>query len=460
MDLLISVSEEDSVIRIVREDLLARYKENIIAIYGIGSFFDEEIPSFWVKKDIDIIAIVKSLEPFPKVDWTSVKFLRRKIEGKDVWIGFNTLEGYQNKELFRSQSFSNYEWSLLDIKYPQNSVLLYGKDIRNQLPDMKSLVFDFDDILARGLYHLDKSLGERNDNIAKKEFSKGVFKTGFYLCVYFNPNFRDTKILQIGQKLKETCEVVKKLDEMVRYFEETIVFRTTEYYITKFEKLREDFVKFVFLLLENGSLHKKMPSSELKNYLTTSFSGFPHLIHFLNKRSASKESSVKITRQDQGFQSVNIIGTVKEVGKGHSFKRVDGSKGTYATFILSDQTSNFRVVVWNSKVRVRVFNNKNFQRNSKVEIINGYLRNGYDDKIEIHIGEYSNVIVQEMPFRPAGRLKLNISKPDILTRLKVLDINGTTLTRTPCHHCGGLCSPSAKRCPKCGEPLTFKFEDM
>ena len=227
------MSKEDTVIKIVLEDLIARYKEDIIAIYGIGSYFDEEIPSSWENNDIDIIVIVKSLKRFPKVDWTEIKFLRRKIEGKEVWIGFNSLEGYQTKDLFRSQSFSNYEWSILDIKYPKNSVLLYGKDIRDQLPNIKSLEFDFDDILARGLYHLDKSLGEKNQDIAKKEFSKAVFKIGFYTCVYFNKSFTDTRVLRIGQKIKETGEIVRKIEDLNGYFEETIVFRTTGYYITK-----------------------------------------------------------------------------------------------------------------------------------------------------------------------------------------------------------------------------------
>lgn len=451
---MILVSKEDSVIKIVLEDLLARYKEDIIAIYGIGSYFDEEIPSSWKNNDIDIIAIVKSLKRFPKVDWTEVKFLKRKIEGKEVWIGFNSLEGYQNKDLFRSQSFSNYEWSILDIKYPQNSVLLYGKDIRDQLPDIKSLVFDFDDILARGLYHLDKSLGEKNQDIAKKEFSKAVFKTGFYICVYFNTGFTDTRVLHIGQKMKETSEVVRKIEDINGYFEETIVFRTTGYYITKFKKLREEFVKFLFTLLELGGLHKKMSTSELKGYFTSSFSGFPHLIHFLNKFYKGRMSQNSSVKEIIDFQSINFIGTVKEVGKRHSFERADGSKGSFASFIVEDHSGVVRVVIWNDEIRRRLF--QDLTKNSTVEIINGYIKLGYKNKVEVHIGKYGNVVIHEI-FSPTRRIKRDISKSKVITQLKMLDINETKVKRTPCHFCGLLCSPSAKRCPKCGEPLNSEF---
>ncbi|MFX1280871.1 MAG: hypothetical protein ACFFA3_15955 [Promethearchaeota archaeon] len=100
------MSIKDPVVKIVLEDLKARYKEQVIAVYGIGSYFDAEIPDSWVKNDIDIIVIVSTLDPFPTVNWTDVKFIRRTIEGKEVWIGFNALEGFQDKTLFCSESES------------------------------------------------------------------------------------------------------------------------------------------------------------------------------------------------------------------------------------------------------------------------------------------------------------------------------------------------------------------
>jgi hypothetical protein len=364
--------------------------------------------------------------------------------------------------VFSTQSFANYEWSLLDIKYSENSILLYGKDIRDQLPEIKRFQFDFGDILARSLYHLDKSLGERDENIAMREFSKGVFKFGFYLCIYFKENFRDTGILQIGNTLKETCETVRKIEDILGYFEETIIFRSTGHFMTEFDKLRKEFINFIFSLLETGGLHKKMTTSGLKNYLATSFRGFPHLIQFLKKSQTIKESQslkksqIRKIKSDLDLQSVNIIGTVKEIGKRHYFERIDGSKGSFASFLLEDQTGIVRVVIWNEEVRRRLFRDNYLTKNSTVEIINGYIRTGYKDQVELHIGKYGNAIVHEI-FLPTKKLKQEISKSQIIERLKALNINETKVSKTPCHHCGLLCSPSAKKCPKCGEPLTFNF---
>ncbi|KKK91757.1 hypothetical protein LCGC14_2709710, partial [marine sediment metagenome] len=86
-----------------------------------------------------------------------MRFKKKKINGNQVWLGFNTIEAYQDRYTFNKQSVSNYEWSLIEIKHPENSKLLYGKDIRDQLPNTNDLIFDYDDVLARGLYHLDKS---------------------------------------------------------------------------------------------------------------------------------------------------------------------------------------------------------------------------------------------------------------------------------------------------------------
>lgn len=125
--------QQTSIIKRIIDDLVARYSDNIIAIYGIGSFFDDSLPPNWVKIDLDIIVIVKSLEGIPKQDWTEVRYKKKMLDGYQVWLGFNTVKAYQERDTFNKESFSNYEWSLIDIKHPENSKLVYGKDIRDQL---------------------------------------------------------------------------------------------------------------------------------------------------------------------------------------------------------------------------------------------------------------------------------------------------------------------------------------
>ena len=267
-------NHQDPILKRILDDLVARYSDNIIAIYGIGSYFDDTLPLKWMKNDLDIVVIVKSIKDIPKQDWTEIRFKKKKINGNQVWLGFNTIEAYQDRYTFNKQSVSNYEWSLIEIKHPENSKLLYGKDIRDQLPNTNDLIFDYDDVLARGLYHLDKSLSEKEASNIMKAYSKAIFKTGFYFCIYLDKTYRNTSILKIGNKLKQLSEDNDFLEKMIEFFEETIIYRITGQFKTDFNKLQDEFFTYIFSLLEKGILHRKMDFHEVVQYLTGTFSGF------------------------------------------------------------------------------------------------------------------------------------------------------------------------------------------
>jgi len=196
--------DHNPLIKKIINDLIERYSDNIISIYGIGSYFDEDLPSDWIKNDLDLVAIVKDLSKIPKEDWTDIPFEKYYINGNEVWVGFNTLEGFRNKEKFKS--FSNYEWSVIDFIVHENSSLLFGLDIRDQLPDINSLVFNLDNLLARSLYHIENSLKPQiqNSKVSKSQraFTKAVFKFGFYLCRVFDKDFYLTSIHKIAVKVE------------------------------------------------------------------------------------------------------------------------------------------------------------------------------------------------------------------------------------------------------------------
>lgn len=213
-----------------------------------------------------MVVLVKSLDKIPKQDWTEIRFEKKEIDDHQVWLGFNTINAYQNRDNFRKESFSNYEWSLIEFKQPENSKLLYGEDIRDQLPEINNLKFDYNDILARGLYHLDKSFSENESSIAMKEFSKGIFKTTFFFCIFFNPVYKNTSIIENGRQLRQLINKNEKLRKINEFFEEALIFRIAGQYKSDFKDLRKNFILFIFNLLENGVLHKKMEYHEIIKY--------------------------------------------------------------------------------------------------------------------------------------------------------------------------------------------------
>ncbi|MFX0137508.1 MAG: thermonuclease family protein [Candidatus Hodarchaeota archaeon] len=270
------------IIDIIISDIITRYSP--IAIYGIGSYFDETLPPNWIKNDLDIIIVVNSIEDIPKEDWDN-RFKTIEINGYKLFKGYNTIESYNNREIYNEISGANYEWALIEIKNPRNSKLLYGEDIRSQMPDTTNIQFDYDDILARTLYHLDKSLEQfltsKNIFEAITEFTKAVFKFSFYLCIYLDTSHRSTSICDIRKKIRELVED-RKIDEKIfNFLEESIYFRTKNDLHDDFKNILKKFIENLFNLLGNGKLHREMKYHELKKYLRDCFGGLSYLISIL-----------------------------------------------------------------------------------------------------------------------------------------------------------------------------------
>ena len=273
------IVDENFLIRKIVNNVKTHHSDNLIAVYGIGSFFDKNLPDLWIKNDIDLILVIKSLEEIPKNDWNN-RYNSEEIAGYKVFFGYNTLEMYQNEQKFKEFSGANYKWALMEIKNPKNSKFLHGKDIRDKLPDFTNLKFDYDDILARRLYHIEKSLRGKDIN-PMSEFSKAIFKIAFYFCAFFVENYSYTSIIEIGKKIKGLVEVIRSIKGIEMYFEEAVTYRSIGQFKTDFKTLQKEFITLIVSLLESGVLHRKIRKIDLKAYFTKYFGGLPYLIRFL-----------------------------------------------------------------------------------------------------------------------------------------------------------------------------------
>ena len=281
------IKTPDNVTLSIVKYLQTTLKGDLISIFGIGSYFDKNLPSDWRTTDIDVIVVVPTLDKITKLDWTDVRYEIRKFDTHNVWIGYNTILGLQTKKNFSQESFANYEWSLMDLKYRENSQLLYGKDIREQVPNPINLDFDYDDILARCLYHLDKSLKtsqiQQNSTLAMREFTKAVFKFGFYLCLFFGEKYYLTSVHNISLQLEKLVLDSILHENILNFMAESKLYRRTNKFSKKFEILRRNFILFTLSLLRSGSLHRTYKFHALLIFLEKKFNGMPHLISYLKK---------------------------------------------------------------------------------------------------------------------------------------------------------------------------------
>ncbi len=439
-------------------------------MFGIGSYFNENLPPNWIKNDVDLVVIVDSLEVIPKQDWTEVRYEKKRIGDKEIWMGFNTLEGFKNREQFRRESFANYEWSLLDLKLPENSILLYGRNVRNQLPKVSYLQFDYDDVLIRSLYHLNKCFKDNTSLESMREFTKGVFKFSFYLCIYFDSQFRLTSIVKIAEKIKLLVSNKKINSNINSYLEEAVIFRMTSQFKIEFPSLRDDFVKFVLSLLTRGTLHVKMERSEIISFFKESFGGFGYLIRFAKKIEVVKlfktvenedfefsllDSQLKIVDIEPETKYITIYGKIKEIHSKFKFEKKDGTSGQGASFLLHDPSGDIRVVLWDQ--RAEVFTRNEFNIGELVKINNAFAKKGRAGT-EIHVGKFGNIVLLskgvDLTKLPMLKDTDTIESDNYLTpKLRSMGIKDSRMRNVICPHCSSICSSKLKFCGICGEPL-------
>ncbi len=256
------------------KDLVGKFSDNIISINGIGSYFDRKLPDDWIKNDIDIICIVKNIEKIPKTqDWTEVRRLNYKRNHYIANVFFNSLDGLKRKEVYEKESWANFKWALLDFKIPQNSVILYGKSLVDELPELDSIHYDFEDLLRHVYYHLNACFKLKNAEKSMNRFTKGVFKFAFLTCVYFDEFFQSTSIIDITSKI---MELVK--DGKIDAFLHKIILTCVKYRCgiqipEEFSLLRRNFIAFCFYLQLEGKLWKKYEWEEIIRLCHTTYNG-------------------------------------------------------------------------------------------------------------------------------------------------------------------------------------------
>jgi replication factor A1 len=105
---------------------------------------------------------------------------------------------------------------------------------------------------------------------------------------------------------------------------------------------------------------------------------------------------LKIQIQDlvSGLNDVTVSGKVVSVYPPKTFTRRDWTEGKLASILVSDKSGTLRVVLWDQKAEI--VERGKIQREQKVIISHGYVREGLDGKPELHLGHKGNVKILEV----------------------------------------------------------------
>lgn len=152
-------------------------------------------------------------------------------------------------------------------------------------------------------------------------------------------------------------------------------------------------------LVEKISRHSNLPIEEIEKKVDAKKSKLSGLI---SKEGAAQivaaelgisfeNEMIKINELTEGLRRANVIGKITRVNPVKEFSK-NGRSGKFASFTLGDETSNARVVLWDSN-HVSLIESGNLTQGSVIEIRGASVKNG-----ELHVSAFSDIKPSEKKF--------------------------------------------------------------
>jgi replication factor A1 len=121
----------------------------------------------------------------------------------------------------------------------------------------------------------------------------------------------------------------------------------------------------------------------------------------IDKLSNSNNNIMKISNLESGMEST-ILGYVINIGNIREFEKKNGRKGRVVNLKIRDKSGICGLVLWDKDVDL--INNNIIKIDTKIKIINGYVKNGSDGN-EINVGRWSLIEIVENNYISKNKLK-------------------------------------------------------
>jgi replication factor A1 len=126
---------------------------------------------------------------------------------------------------------------------------------------------------------------------------------------------------------------------------------------------------------------------------------------------------IKIAHIVPGMRRINIVGKIIELSPIREYNK-NGRSGRIGSFILADETSNIRTVLWDEN-HIDLIGKGQVKEEVMVEIGNASIRNG-----ELHLGSFSEIKVSDKKMD-----NVIIEKPIFIKKINEFNIGDTVSTR-------------------------------
>lgn len=103
------------------------------------------------------------------------------------------------------------------------------------------------------------------------------------------------------------------------------------------------------------------------------------------------EFLIAISNITEEMSNIVILGRIGKILNINTFHRKDGTIGNVGSFIIYDNSGSIKVVLWGE--HVKIMNEKYFQTNELIRLIGGYSKIGLRNKLEVHLGKNSKILL-------------------------------------------------------------------
>jgi replication factor A1 len=108
-----------------------------------------------------------------------------------------------------------------------------------------------------------------------------------------------------------------------------------------------------------------------------------------------KPLQLEILIQDlvSGLNDVTVAGRVVTVYPLKTFTRRDLTEGKFARLLIADRSGTLKVVLWDDKTDL--VETGKFEQGQIIKVSHGYVREGLDGKLELHVGSRGNIQISQ-----------------------------------------------------------------
>ena len=184
----------------------------------------------------------------------------------------------------------------------------------------------------------------------------------------------------------------------------------------------EEIIKIVTLAKPEISKEKflkmvKQKKGELGNYFTDEAIAKIIASELGVKIPKEKEEKFEISIRNiiAGPNDVTVSGRIVSIYPSQTFKRGFEKEGKIARLVLSDETGEVNVVLWNEKANL--VERGILKKGQKIRVLHGYVRESSRGGVELHIGKNGKIEVLEESYLKIGELRVGNGPINLIGRI-------------------------------------------